>query len=324
MNRQFVLAAGRARMKKNHIVIAGENGLGEAAGSIYYGISPDDLGRELERLCAVVAAVAEKEWDALLKEQENRFSHPAVCAVSTALHDLRARRAGMPLHSRLGLPQPPPRQTSVTVSVGDFRDLERYAGGEWAAVKVKMDADPETSAKVIEQMHCCPDLRFRIDANGSWIFEDAVRLLSETPLEQVELIEQPFPIAAVEDWRRLREAITVPLIADETIETASDVARVSAYVDGVNIKIQKSGRLETAVEAMREAHRLGLKVMLGCMIESSVGIATAWQLSSLADFLDLDGRWLVAADPFKGLTYTDGRLEIDGGEGHGISSTWDI
>jgi L-alanine-DL-glutamate epimerase-like enolase superfamily enzyme len=324
LNRQFILAAGRARIKKNYIVITDGLGLGEAAGSIYYGITPEDLGPELARLCSITAETPEQGLDAWLQEQEKQYSHPAICAVSTALHDLRARQAGKPLYAQLGLVPPTPRQTSVTVSVGDFQDLERYAGGGWDAVKIKMDADPVTSGQVIEGMHRCGGVRFRIDANGSWIFEDAVRLLAETPLERVELIEQPFPIAAVDDWQRLREAITVPLIADEAVETADDVVRIGTFVDGVNIKIQKSGRLETAIGAMREARRLGLKVMLGCMIESSVGIATAWQLSSLADFIDLDGRWLVAADPFEGLTYDKGRLEISGGEGHGISANWDL
>jgi L-alanine-DL-glutamate epimerase-like enolase superfamily enzyme len=300
LNRQFILAAGRARIKKNYIVITDGIGLGEAAGSIYYGITPEDLGPELARLCSITAETPEQGLDAWLQEQEKQYSHPAICAVSTALHDLRARQAGKPLYAQLGLVPPTPRQTSVTVSVGDFQDLERYAGGGWDAVKIKMDADPVTSGQVIEGMHRCGGVRFRIDANGSWIFEDAVRLLAETPLERVELIEQPFPIAAVDDWQRLREAITVPLIADEAVETADDVVRIGTFVDG------------------------GLKVMLGCMIESSVGIATAWQLSSLADFIDLDGRWLVAADPFEGLTYDKGRLEISGGEGHGISANWDL
>lgn len=324
LNRPFVLAAGSTRIKKNFIVVADNVGLGEASGSVYYGITADNLGPELERLCRIAAEIPEPGLDGFLKDREKEFSRPAICAVSTALHDFRARQNGKPLYAQLGLVQPTPRQTSVTVSVGDFQDLERYAGGEWGAVKIKMDADPVTSGQVIAGMHRCGNLRFRIDANGSWIFEDAVRLLAETPLDRIELIEQPFPVAAIDDWQRLREAITVPLIADEAVETKDDVIRIGASVDGVNIKIQKSGRLETAIEAMREARRLGLKVMLGCMIESSVGIAAAWHLSSLADFLDLDGRWLVAADPFEGLAYTEGRLEISGREGHGILSTWDI
>lgn len=113
--------------------------------------------------------------------------------------------------------------------------------------------------------------------------------------------------------------MSVPVFMDESVQSSDDVERVAGYVDGVNIKIQKSGLLETAIEAMKTAHRLGLKVMLGCMVESSVGIAAAYHLSGLADYLDLDGRLLIESDPFTGLSYADGRIAVAGDKGHGVS-----
>jgi L-Ala-D/L-Glu epimerase len=324
LNREFVVAAGRASMKKNFIVLTDGNSMGEAAGSIFYGITPDDLRKELETLLGILKGVPPGNFDAVLSAEENRFSRPAICAVSTAVHDYRARHAGKPLYAHLGLDRPDRRKTSVTVSVGDIETLERYPGGEWAAAKIKMDADPTRTGQVIEAMHNYPEIRFRIDANGSWGFDDALRIIAEMPSTRVELIEQPFPASAGDDWCRLRQATTIPLFMDESVETAADVIRIKTYANGVNIKIQKSGRLETAIEAMRTARQSGMKVMLGCMIESSVGIAAAWHLSSLADYLDLDGRWLVSADPFEGLTYKDGFVQISGGEGHGISPARDI
>ncbi len=324
LNREFVVAAGRARVKKNFIVNIDGSGWGEAACSVYYGITPADLGRELETILAMVTETPNCDLDAVLLAAESRFSRPAICAVSTAMHDHRARRAGKTLYDHLGLAQPIPRKTSVTVSVGDIDALERYSQETWAAAKIKMDADPARAGQVIEAMHRYRNIRFRIDANGSWGIDDAVRILAEMPTERVELIEQPFPASADENWRRLRQTTTIPLFMDESIESADDVMRAKTLADGINIKIQKSGRLETAVEAMQTSRRLGLKVMLGCMVESSVGIAAAWHLSSLADFLDLDGRWLISTDPFEGLMYRNGYLQISGGEGHGVSPIQDM
>jgi L-alanine-DL-glutamate epimerase-like enolase superfamily enzyme len=106
---------------------------------------------------------------------------------------------------------------------------------------------------------------------------------------------------------------------NETICRSEDVAEVAAFVDGINVKIQKSGRLERTVEALETAKKLGLLTMIGCMIESSVGIATACQLTSLADYIDLDGRLLVESDPFTGLEYEDTIPEARQGFGHGVT-----
>jgi L-alanine-DL-glutamate epimerase-like enolase superfamily enzyme len=319
LKREFVLAGARALIKKNFIVVIEEDGLGEAAGSIHYGITPDDLESELSDLLGLVRETPERDLDAVLLAQQNRFSRPAVCAVSTALHDYRARRSHQPLYEHLGLGRPGPLKTSVTVSIGDAETLAQYSDGDWAAVKIKMDADPIRAGQIIEAMHRLPNRRFRIDANGSWKLDDAVRIIAEMPSERMDLIEQPFSPDAVDDWLRLRETTIIPLFADETIETAGDVARAAGYADGVNIKIQKSGRLETAIEAMRAAKTLGLKIMLGCMIESSVGIAAAWHLSSPADYIDLDGRYLITGDHFRGLAYEHGIIGLAGEQGHGIS-----
>ena len=132
------------------------------------------------------------------------------------------------------------------------------------------------------------------------------------------MIEQPFSPEDRDAWLQLKETCQIPLFMDESIVSADDIDKASEYIDGVNIKIQKSGRLETAVEAIKTARRQNLKIMLGCMIESSVGIAAAWQLSGAADYIDLDGRLLVESDPFTGLEYLQGIIETADNFGHGV------
>jgi len=319
LKRDFVVAGGRSSVKRNYIVVLDESGLGEAAGSVHYGATAAQIERDLTRAADEIGRLGPEAMPAYLNRAAGIICRPALCALSIAYHDFRARRVNRPLAARFDLPAPPIRKTSVTVSVGDIGAIQKWIRQGFDTIKVKMDADPGLASMMGDTMRRFPDISFCVDANGSWAFADAVRIMALLPVEQVQLLEQPFPSDAVDDWVRLKAQTTVPLIMDESIETAADVDRAAGYVDGVNVKLQKSGRLETAVEAMTMARRLGLRVMLGCMIESSVGVAAAYQLSPLADWLDLDGRLLIEDDPFSGLVYQNGFLHVSGESGHGVS-----
>jgi L-alanine-DL-glutamate epimerase-like enolase superfamily enzyme len=243
-----------------------------------------------------------------------------LCAVSTAWHDWQAKVMGMPLFAHLTLPRPTALPTSVTVSVGDVRALRQWVETGYRHIKIKMDDDAETNRAVFDFIRQSSGVVFRIDANGSWSEETAATVLSEIPADKLELIEQPFAADRVDEWERFRSRCSVPVIMDESISSAEDVKRVAEFVDGVNVKLQKSGTLENAVAIIKEARAHKLKVMIGCMIESSVGIAAAYHFSGLADYIDLDGRLLVTRDSFTGLTYADGGLTIEGAFGHGVSA----
>ena len=319
LKRDFVIAGGRASVKRNYIVVLEGYALGEAAGSVHYGATAGQIEGDLTGAADEIGRLSLEAMPAYLAHADGMICRPAMCALSMAYDDFQARMASRPLSSGFDIPSPPTLKTSVTASVGDIGAIQEWINQGFAAIKVKMDADLGLARMVGAAMRRFPDISFRIDANGSWTFAEATRIMALLPAEQVQLLEQPFPSDAVDDWLRMRAQTTVPLVMDESIETAVDVERAAGYVDGVNVKLQKSGRLETAVEAMTIARRLGLKIMLGCMIESSVGVAAAYQLSSLADWLDLDGRLLIENDPFSGLMYQNGSLHVSGRSGHGVS-----
>lgn len=319
--REFVIAeAPSVLVKRNHIISIDGLGLGEASGSVRQGPSPDTIVSELALVSDELSRTPADQLDKYILDLDARISRPAICAVSTALLDWHSTKAGIPLHKKLDLDPPVSSKTSVTVSVGDTRSAQEWVERGYDVIKIKMDADPARCRAAVEMTMKISGARFRFDANGSWSYHQALDILESFPRDKVEFVEQPLSPENPDDWRRLREHSPYPLIMDESVATAEDVRRVAPYVDGVNIKIQKSGRLETAVAAMREAKFRGMKVMLGCMIESSIGVAAAYQLASLADYLDLDGRLLLEGDPFVGLTYEAGYVKLSGRIGHGVSA----
>ncbi len=319
LKRDFVVAGGRVAVKRNFLVVLDGIGLGEAAASVQYGATPEEIIRDLNMLGDLAVTSDVENVSDRLADMQTTVCVPALCAVSTAWHDLMGKRSGTLLHERLELPRPGGRATSVTVSIGDMDGWDRLLMGGYGCIKVKVGGDESWNETVVEKIGQDDKTRYRIDANAGWDYARASRVIASLPASRVELIEQPFPADRVDDWRRLRTESSIPVFMDESIASATDVKRVADYVDGVNIKIQKSGRLETAMAAIRAARESGLKVMLGCMIESSVGVAAAYQLSGWADFLDLDARLLIEDDPFAGLDYDANTITIHGEAGHGVS-----
>jgi len=319
LKREFAVAGASVSTKRNHFIIMEDIGIGEAAGSVHYGATEDEIRGDLDSLVHRLRGVTCEDCPHIIEYLPDNMTGPAKCAISTAWLDCQCKREKKPLHHFFDLPAPCSAPTSVTVSIGDFDDLNARLSTGIACIKVKMNADEELCMGFLDTMTKFPKTKYRIDVNGSWTRDLARRLTAEMALEQAELIEQPFTADKVEDWKYLKEKTEIPLFMDESIVDENDVHRVVEFVDGINIKIQKSGCLKSAVQAMKAAHDLGLKVMLGCMIESSVGIAAAYQLSGLADFIDLDGRLLLAEDPFQGLAYRNECIEITGPYGHGVS-----
>ena len=135
----------------------------------------------------------------------------------------------------------------------------------------------------------------------------------------MELIEQPLPAAMIEETAWLRERVEIPIIADEAVKRASDIPRLAGAYDGINIKLMKAGGVQEAIRMIHVARALGMKIMLGCMIESSVAISAAAHLSPLVDYADLDGNLLISNDPFTGVGVKRGRLILNDRPGLGVS-----
>jgi L-Ala-D/L-Glu epimerase / N-acetyl-D-glutamate racemase len=229
-------------------------------------------------------------------------------ALDAALHDWVGRRLGVPVWRLLGLSRRAP-VTSYTLGIDTVegtRDRARRAG-DFRAIKVKVGGrDDLERLRVVREETAAP---LRVDANEGWTLEAARELVPALVELGVELIEQPFPAADLESFRALRELDPLPpVIVDEGCQDLRDVAPVAGYADGINVKLAKSGGLREALRMVHAARALGLRVMIGCMVESQLGVAPAAQIASLADWVDLDGHLLLADEPFRGLQLEEGRV----------------
>ncbi len=241
-------------------------------------------------------------------------------ALDAALHDWIGRRLGVPVWQLLGLSRRSP-VTSYTIGIDTLegtRDRARRAAG-FRALKVKVGGAEDLAR--LEAVRAETDAPLRVDANEGWTLEEARELMPALLELDVELVEQPFPAADLESFRALREvAPRPPVIVDEGCHDLRDVAPAATYADGINIKLAKSGGLREAVRMVHAARALGLRVMIGCMVESQLGVAPAAQLASLADWVDLDGHLLLATpdEPYSGLELADGRVLPSNGPGLGV------
>jgi len=239
-------------------------------------------------------------------------------ALDAALHDWVGRRLGVPVWRLLGLSRVAP-VTSYTLGIDTLdgtRERARRAAA-FRALKVKVGGAEDLAR--LKAVRAETDAPLRVDANEGWTLSQARELVPALVELGVELIEQPFPAGDLESFRALRElSPRPPVIVDEGCQDLGDVAGVAAYADGINVKLAKSGGLREALRMVHAARALGLRVMIGCMVESQLGVAPAAQIASLADWVDLDGHLLLAEEPFRGLQLEDGCVLPSHGPGLGV------
>ncbi len=293
----------------------GLTGRGEAA-PVYY------RGENVETATAFLADAAVRLGDdpfaleATLGAREGDAAGRA--ALDAALHDWIGRRLGLPVWRLLGLSRDAP-PTSYTIgldTVDGTRRRARRAGG-FRALKVKVGG-PDDLARV-EAVRAESDVPLRVDANEGWTLGQARELVPALVELGVELVEQPFPADDLDSFRALRETEPrPPVVVDEGCHDLDDVARCADYADAINVKLAKCGGLREAIRMVHAARALGLGAMLGCMIESELGIAPAAQIASLFDWVDLDGHLLLADRPFAGLELRDGCVLPPLGAGLGV------
>ena len=295
-------------------------GIGEAAPSPYYGEDAGSVLRALEHVPGLLGAdpfALEETMDRLASKLPRDPS--ARAAVDIALHDLAARRLGVPLYRWLGLDPAKTPVTSFTIGIDEpeaVRRKVREAAG-YPALKVKLGS--EKDLEIMRTIRDETDARIRIDANAGWTADQAVEMVERLAEFDVELVEQPLPPGSPGDWRRVREAASMPVFADESVLVSPDVPALSGLVDGVNVKLMKCGGIREALRLIHTARAHGMAVMIGCMIETSAAITAAAHLSPLADYADLDGNLLISNDPFAGATVREGRLVLPEGPGAGVA-----
>jgi L-alanine-DL-glutamate epimerase-like enolase superfamily enzyme len=298
---------------------AGIEALGEGYPDAYYGETEDTMLAVLPRLLAVVAPFEDRlagpaadlaDARAALIETgaavNGSIAHngAAKCALDIALHDLVGKRFGLPVHALLGLSAEIP-PTDFTLGIDEPQAVAGRAtrAVRFPALKIKLGgtADLETLAAV-RAVYGGP---LRVDANTGWTLEGGKRLLPDLVRLGVELIEQPFPARRLDDLAALQAVSPLPIVADESAVTIDDLDRLVGVVAGVNVKLAKCGGVGPAARMLARARELGFRTFLGCMEETSIGIAASAAVASLADWVDLDGNLLLAADPFEGLELGD-------------------
>lgn len=292
----------------------GQEGIGEVSPEDRTGDSVAAVVAELETLdLAAVQGPFDLEGISKLLP-----AGPARCALDIAAHDLAAKLAGISVAELLGagIRRPPP--TSVTLPIADVNKMVERARGfhDHPVIKMKVgfDGDVDALAKVREVF----DGRIRVDVNEGWDAERAIDSLREMEHLDVELCEQPIKKGQLDALRALTEATKIPIYADEDVETSRDVASLRGVVDGVNLKLRKTGGIREAVRAIATARALGMGVMIGCDLESGVAATAEASVATLADHCDIDGPLLLQQDPWPGVTYDRGRVTLPRGPGLGV------
>ena len=301
----------------------GVEGWGEAAPSRFYGETAETVIAALSRIKPILETADPWSLETLEAEMHAaiRFNGSMRSAVSAALHDLAAKRLNVPVHRLLGLDRARAPKSSFTIGIPESETELRSRiaeAAQYPVLKIKLGSPrDEEIMRVVRS--AAPDKVLRVDANAAWTPKHALRMIDKLAAHGVEFVEQPLPAHDIDGLRFVRERSPLPVIADESCIVATDIPRLVGAVDGINIKLAKCGGLREALKMIATARAHGMLVMMGCMIETSLGITAAAHLSPLLDYADLDGAALLANDPFRGATIAGGQITIPDAPGLGVT-----
>lgn len=300
-------------------------GRGEAAPTDYYGESVDSVVAALQELRPLLAEQGDPESLERVERSMARRAPEAAAAraaVSAALHDLVGRRLDRPLWRLWGLDpaEAPPSSFTLGIDEPEVMAAKARAAKGWPVFKVKLGLEADRERAILEAVRAeAPDVTLRVDANAGWSGAaealERIRVLEEYG---VEFVEQPLPPGDRDGLRRVAEGSPMPVVLDESCRVAADVPDLRGLCHGVNVKLAKCGGPREALRAIHTARACGLGVMLGCMVESTLGVAPAMHLAPLADWIDVDGPALLAEDPFRGPELVEGRIEPGDAPGLGV------
>jgi L-alanine-DL-glutamate epimerase-like enolase superfamily enzyme len=297
----------------------GLEGWGEAAPSKFYGETPDSVIAALKVYSALLPddpfklEEAERAWEAKL-----RGNAAARAALSSALHDLVGKRLGVPVYRLWGLdPCMAPRSTfTIGLDAPERIKAKVQEAEEFPILKVKLGTDRDL--EILRAIRDATDKELRVDANCGWTVKRALRMLPILDEFGVTVLEQPLPPQDHDGLAAITAQADIPVIADESCLTTVDIPPLVGKVDGINIKLAKCGGLREALRMIAVARAHGLMVMVGCMIESSLGITAAAHVTPLVDIVDLDGAALLSDDPFVGARIDGGQVTLPSEPGLGV------
>jgi L-alanine-DL-glutamate epimerase-like enolase superfamily enzyme len=315
---EFRISRGGSALFQNlavEIEHGGRVGRGEVAAASYHG---ETRATAEQALGLWAPLVGDDPWarDAIVARCQAALpgNRAALSGLECALWDLCAQEAGLPLWRLLGVDPARMPLSSLTLGLADWPTMERKLeeARDFPILKLKVGGDDDL--ETVRRVRARSRQRITVDANAGWTREKAVELLPALAELGVEFVEQPLPADDVEGFRW-----PLPLYVDESVGVSADLPPFLGGVDGVNVKLAKSGGIAEALRIIATARACGLAVMIGCMIETSLGITSAAHIAPLVDHLDLDGHWLLAEDPFQGVGGGAGRLVLPGTPGLGVS-----
>jgi L-alanine-DL-glutamate epimerase-like enolase superfamily enzyme len=297
----------------------GQQGWGEAAPSRFYGETAESVAAALKFYGSALPADpfnledAEENWASML-----RGNAAARAALSSALHDLVAKRLGVPLHRLWGLdPCKAPKSTfTIGLDTPERIKAKVREAEQFPILKVKLGTDRDR--EILQAIRDATDKEIRVDANCGWTVKGAIRMLPVLDEFGVTVLEQPLPPEDLDGLAVITAQADIPVIADESCKTVADIPPLVGKVDGINIKLAKCGGLREALRMIAVARAHGLMVMVGCMIESSLGITAAAHFTPLVDIVDLDGAALLSNDPFVGAHIDGGQVTLPAAPGLGV------
>ena len=305
---------------QTRIDVDGVEGIGEAAPSGFYGerresvfMALSDFGEHIEADPSLIEDIVAS------MDRRLRGNAAAKASVDMALYDLMGKRLGAPVYQLLGLNPERTPVTSFTIGIDEPAEMARKAAEAakiYPILKIKVGTDHDLD--IVRAIREATDATLRVDANAAWTPKQAIRVIRELEPYNIEFVEQPLPPTDIEGLRFVREHVALPIIADESCVTETDIPGLVGAVDGINIKLMKCGGIHHALRMIHTARAHHLKVMLGCMVESSLSITAAAHISPLVDYADLDGNLLVSDDPFEGVRVEQGKLVLPERAGLGV------
>lgn len=318
----FTITHGSHDIQKTLIVELNDGlnkGYGEATANPYYGVTVEKMITDLEKIRPLIEDNESKSPEELWKLthpylQNNHF---AQCALDLAMNDLYGKKKGVPLYKLWGLEVDNVPLTNYTIGIDSVEKMvQKMQEFPWPLYKIKLGTKEDV--KIIRELRTHTNSTFRVDANCAWSVEETIANSRAFRELDVEFIEQPMRADDFEGMKAVFKSSALPLIADESCMVEADIKKCHNHFHGVNIKLTKCGGLTPGRRMIAEAKSLGMKVMVGCMTESSVGISAIAQLLPLLDYVDMDGAMLLKNDIAEGVKIIDQKVVYPDKNGTGV------
>jgi L-alanine-DL-glutamate epimerase-like enolase superfamily enzyme len=298
----------------------GLKGYGEATQNRYYGSSLQNMQEGLDALKGELEkypfTTPEDLWDHFLYPRLKNFRF-LMAAIDEAAHDLYGKLQGKPLYELWGYKLDTLPLSTYTIALDTIEKMkEKLLEKPWPVYKVKLGTDQDI--EIVKALREITDKPFRVDANTAWSSQQTIEYSEILKELGVEFIEQPLAYDKYDEMKYVRKHAALPIIADESSRTEEDVIKCKDSFDGINVKLVKAGGITPAKRMLTQAKELGMKTMVGCMTESSVGISAAAQLLPLCDYADLDGAILLKNDIARGVQLKDGHFIFPNKPGTGV------